>query len=1139
MRRKPIILLSAFICLWPPLQITAENEALMLQPSEKSYVEIPFFPTPEEMTIEAWIRTRQNSTGTIVAWKDKAGDGESSMFRVQNGKLQYGEWYRSTWKELNSSQSVCTGIWTHVALVRKGSEARLYINGVESDSSTMNTTAACTTDNLRIGVLAEVWSECFDGNIDEVRIWSVARTADEIKQNFNRELDGTETALEGYWKFDGNTIDSSSKNRDGKASDGVGYVTSDIFVETAPEVSGLAFSESTERLPALTVETSRSGEILWAILPETEPAPSAEELRDGSDRLTLTGKQEVSLGGEHTLPFTGRLSIGKNYVVYAVLATSDGNSSPVKASVPFTYKGLSCLPETWSYTDIGNVASAGMSKAHDGVFTLTGSGTDIWAASDGFHFAYCPLEGDTEVVARITDIEADDNWAKVGLMIRTDLTASSPHVFICTTPGEGANQFVRRVAGATTTCSTVTPSQPWLKLVKKGKWIATYCSADGEDWTKVGMNVELRDETFAYVGLAICSHGSGTATATVDNVALATPDETLNLSDRGVYFDKKVYVPEPIPQFKDIRDQLPRPVLTDNPEWEEMYYKAWEIGFGHIKSPVAGSPLVSNFYDEAFGNDIFQWDMIFMTVFGRYAEHIFPGIESLDNFYCRQHESGCITRCVSEDYGEDNGDEDSDNIINPPLFSWAEMLNYKFTADTARLRRVFPVLEKYEAFVELKRNGNDTPHKLYWNNGQASGMDNLPRDIGRENLHHASDHQGWTDMSSQVVIQCQNLAEMCDVLAAAETDSEKKNGYEQKAIYYKQKADAISQRMNRWLWDETDRIYYDVDTAGVQTGWKTAACFWPMLAGVTDARKDSCLVHHLQDPASFWRDNVFPALAADEEGYSPRGGYWCGGVWAPSNYAIIKGLERKGIDDFAHLASMRYLNAVYDVFEQTGTFWENYAPELKNGRFNHGTDESDIDPCRRDFIGWTGLAPISILIENILGFRVDAPANTVTFDMRRLDRHGIEKLHFAGTTTSIIAAARNDSEDDVELAVTPDKPYTLIVRHGEQTTRIDVPAGNSTFELKNEATGIENASAEPLKTAVVTYDAATHLLTVDAVPPFGVSLYDMACSRVRTWHVGSRTDGLSHFSCEGFPKGVYIVNVTSSDTDYSCKLLVE
>ena len=58
-------------------------------------------------------------------------------------------------------------------------------------------------NELRIGGgrLSDTY-QIFNGRIDEVRVWSAARTATEIDDNYNRVLDGDETGLQGYWRFE-------------------------------------------------------------------------------------------------------------------------------------------------------------------------------------------------------------------------------------------------------------------------------------------------------------------------------------------------------------------------------------------------------------------------------------------------------------------------------------------------------------------------------------------------------------------------------------------------------------------------------------------------------------------------------------------------------------------------------------------------------------------------------------------------------------------------------------------------------------------------------------------------------------------------------------------------------------------------
>ena len=74
--------------------------------------------------------------------------------------------------------------------------------------------------------------------------------------------------------------------------------------------------------------------------------------------------------------------------------------------------------------------------------------------------------------------------------------------------------------------------------------------------------------------------------------------------------------------------------------------------------------------ETAFNGNIFQWDTIFMMMFARYGHGHLPAIQSLDNFYARQHTSGFIAREISRTTGKDFFFYGPVNLVNPPLFSW-------------------------------------------------------------------------------------------------------------------------------------------------------------------------------------------------------------------------------------------------------------------------------------------------------------------------------------------------------------------------------------------------------------------------------------------------------------------------------------
>lgn len=94
-----------------------------------------------------------------------------------------------------------SGTWTHWAGTYDAStkERKLYLNGnlVATNTASANYTGS---GNFYIGQDND--SRYFRGGIDEVRIWGDVRTEQEIQDNYNKRLNGSETGLLALWNFD-------------------------------------------------------------------------------------------------------------------------------------------------------------------------------------------------------------------------------------------------------------------------------------------------------------------------------------------------------------------------------------------------------------------------------------------------------------------------------------------------------------------------------------------------------------------------------------------------------------------------------------------------------------------------------------------------------------------------------------------------------------------------------------------------------------------------------------------------------------------------------------------------------------------------------------------------------------------------
>jgi regulation of enolase protein 1 (concanavalin A-like superfamily) len=180
------------------------------------------------------------------------------------------------------------------------------------------------------------------------------------------------------------------------------------------------------------------------------------------------------------------------------------------------------LPSGWNDQDVGAVPFAGSASYTNGVFTVTGSGTDIWGTADQFHFAYTQMTGDGTIVARVTNIQNVAVWVKAAVMIRDTLDASSAQAMMLVSAQKGT-AFQRRVqsGGVSTSTTGSTATAPrWVKLTRSGNTITAYESADGTTWSLVGSDTFAMAQT-VYVGLAVTSHTtSSNATCTFDNVSL-------------------------------------------------------------------------------------------------------------------------------------------------------------------------------------------------------------------------------------------------------------------------------------------------------------------------------------------------------------------------------------------------------------------------------------------------------------------------------------------------------------------------------------------------------------------------------------------------------------------------------------------
>ncbi len=465
-----------------------------------------------------------------------------------------------------------------------------------------------------------------------------------------------------------------------------------------------------------------------------------------------------------------------------------------------------------------------------------------------------------------------------------------------------------------------------------------------------------------------------------------------------------------------------------------MYYQTWELAFRNIEyiEKAGWKPQLTCMPGVGI---VWQWDSCFMTFITNYANGTLTALNNLDNLYClRRTEDGYMSMayCIEEETPA------YDERINPPLMAWAEWEAYCVSGDASRLAQVLPALEGCYDYIEKHHTRSCG---LYWfEDSGSSGMDNSPRG-GYPSLQLNGSDLCHVDLACQQALSAQCLARICHAL-----------GNDTRAAFYKDEHARICKLINRYHWSDKAGCYLDFFIRGnpddkvKYLNSKTAASFWALLCGAAQGERQERMVQLLFNPDVFYTKVPFATLSRDDPNYDATGGYWLGGVWAPTNYAAIRGLAQCGKPELAREAAIRYLDAICTVSQNPayGSIWECYAPEA----YLPSTAEKG-ELVRPDFVGWSGLAPITMLIENIIGLRFDAPSNTVEFCLLSHNRCGLRNMVFNGNRVSVECTDYVPSVGKSTLRVTAEKPLTVKVQADHLPTPIclAVLPGEHTFTV--------------------------------------------------------------------------------------------
>jgi regulation of enolase protein 1 (concanavalin A-like superfamily) len=435
---------------------------------------------------------------------------EGTIFVLDTDTGKMGEYSSSTNNVYQEIQNQIGGVWGAPASFN----GSVYFGGVNDNikafqlqPNNMLSSTPTSTSPEGFGYPGPTPNSSADGLSHGV-LWALDNTAYGAQgPAVLYAYDATNLATEFYNSSDSGTRDQAAgavKFTVPTIANGMVYVGGEYALTIYGLISGVTLPAAPSQLAASALSSSQV-KLTWQSNSTNQTGFTIERSTDGMNFAS------VATAGPSALTYTDGGLTARTHYVYEVFATNAAGSSGPSNQAPVTTLASS-LPAGWSDSDIGAPSRSGSASYASGVYTVYGSGNDIWNTADQFHFVYRTLTADGTIIARVASQQSTDLWAKAGVMMRQSLDAGSPYAFVMATPGNGVDFQWRPTQDAGSTwggnVGVYAVAPYWVKLTRAGSTFTASASSDGQNWSPLG-SIVIPMSTQIYVGLAVCAHNGG------------------------------------------------------------------------------------------------------------------------------------------------------------------------------------------------------------------------------------------------------------------------------------------------------------------------------------------------------------------------------------------------------------------------------------------------------------------------------------------------------------------------------------------------------------------------------------------------------------------------------------------------------
>jgi len=262
MKRIIIVLLTVITALTTTPAL-AENQVLSLD-GKGDYVEVPDAESLDltaNFTFEAWVFPTTTSGGNIIFNKE-----ETYQWAIRDGNPQWALKTGGSWAWYDTGIPVLVNQWTHLALTYDSNNVSVYGNGLllSTIPDPQGGNLEVNDSPLWLGGRSKYSVSFFAGLMDEVRIWNIVRTPEEIKKTMFTTLSGSEPGLVGLWQFD--DVDNIATDLSPHHYDGKLQGDAHIIAKQLPKpgdlitLSGMIADETGKPMPNAFVRLEQDGE---------------------------------------------------------------------------------------------------------------------------------------------------------------------------------------------------------------------------------------------------------------------------------------------------------------------------------------------------------------------------------------------------------------------------------------------------------------------------------------------------------------------------------------------------------------------------------------------------------------------------------------------------------------------------------------------------------------------------------------------------------------------------------------------------------------------------------------------------------------------------------------------------------------